>query len=445
MGRRCRTKNGSGNSNCLASKKGIPLYIKQKVFLLEFMEDQKLIPHLFRTEYQNIVSVLSYTFGIRQIEIAEDIVSDTFLSATETWSLKGTPDNPRAWLYAVARNKIRNHLKRNLLFEQNISKDLMHSAETSEEFELDMSVKNITDSQLAMIFTVCNEVNSVEAQVALALNLLCGFGIQEIADAFLTNKEVVYKRISRAKDKLKEANIKIKDPDPGQITEKLDTVLMTVYLTFSEGYYSTSQNTTLRKDFCTEAMRLCLLLIDNPSTNTPAARALYALMCFHASRFDARENEGGETILYQEQDDSLWDESLIEKGKLYLNSASTGDRVTKYHLEAGIAYWHTMKQDSPEKWQNILELYNHLLVLEYSPIAALNRTFALSKTHGRKSAIIEAEKLKLIDNPLYFTLLGNLYTDLDPQVALQNFQTALELTTSHAGRSTIIKNIERLK
>ncbi|MBA4053468.1 MAG: RNA polymerase subunit sigma [Marivirga sp.] len=408
------------------------------------MEDQ-LIPHLFRTEYQNMVSVLSYTFGIRHIEIAEDIVSDTFLSATETWSLKGTPDNPRAWLYAVAKNKIKNYLKRNLLFEQNISKELKHNAETSEEFELDMSVKNITDSQLAMIFTVCNEVNSVEAQVALALNLLCGFGIQEIADAFLTNKEVVYKRINRAKEKLKEADIKIQHPRTDEIAERLDTVLMTLYLTFSEGYYSTSQNTTLRKDFCTEAMRLNFLLIDNPATNSPAARALYALMCFHASRFDARENESGETILYHEQDDSIWDEGLIEKGTYYLNSASTGDRVTKYHLEAGIAYWHTLKQDSPEKWQNILDLYNHLLILEYSPIAALNRTFALGKAHGKKEAIIEAEKLQLTENPFYYTLLGNLYSELDNQVAKQHFETALKLTTSTGNRATIIKNIERLR
>lgn len=409
------------------------------------MEDQNLIPHLFRTEYRNIVSVLSYTFGIRHIEIAEDIVSDTFLSATEVWSLKGTPDNPRAWLYAVAKNKIKNYLKRNLLFEQNISKDLMYNAGTSEEFELDMSVKNITDSQLAMIFAVCNEVNSVEAQVSLALNLLCGFGTQEIADAFLTNKEVVYKRVNRAKLKLKEADVNIRHPNPHEITERLDTVMMTLYLMFSEGYYSTSQNTTLRKDFCAEAMRLNFLLIENDVTNTPPVRALYALMCFHASRFDARENESGETILYHEQDHSLWDEELIKKGAYYLNSASIGDHVAKYHLEAGIAYWHTIKQDSPEKWYNILDLYSHLLVLEYSPIAALNRTFALAKTNGKKAAIVEAEKLKLTESPFYHTLLGNLYSDLDNQVARQHFETALTLTTSPAARATIIKNIDRLK
>lgn len=408
------------------------------------MNDQALLPHLFRTEYRNIVSVLSYRFGIKHIEVAEDIVSDTFLSATEFWSLQGVPDNPRAWLYAVAKNKTKNYLKRNLLFEQKISSDLKQDSQTSEEIELDLSVRNIADSQLAMIFTVCNPVNSYEAQIALALNLLCGFGVQEIADAFLTNKEVVYKRINRAKEKLQEADIKINQPTTVEITERLDAVLRTLYLMFSEGYYSTSQHTTLREDLCQEAMRLNYLLIENDATSTPAAKALYALMCFHASRFKARSNESGETILYHDQDDLLWDKELINRGTYFLNNASTGNTISKYHLEAGIGYWHTQKQDTPEKWENILSLYNHLLILEYSPVAALNRTFALAKTNGKQEAIREAEKLKLTDNPFYYTLLGNLYTDVDNDKAIQHFQKALTLTRSPADKATIIKSIERI-
>jgi RNA polymerase sigma factor (sigma-70 family) len=409
------------------------------------MEEKQLLPHLFRTEYRKIVSVLCYLFGIDNIEIAEDITSDTFLAATELWSLKGIPENPTAWLYTVAKNKTKNYLKRNALFEQKLSVEIKHTATKSEEIEIDLSHKNITDSQLAMIFTVCNPANSNEAQIALALNLLCGFGIQEISDAFLTNKEVIYKRINRAKEKLKEAQIKIEQPSVSEINNRLETVLTTLYLLFSEGYYSTSQNTILRKDLCAEAMRLTFLLIENQTTNTPAVNALLSLMCFHSSRFDARTNQNGETILYHDQDETLWNQELIEKGTHYLTQASTGNTLSKYHLEAGIAYWHTQKEDTPEKWQNILQLYNHLLILEYSPIAALNRTYALAKTHGKKEAIIEAEKLKLIDNPFYYSLLGNLYTDLDTKKAILHFEKALQITHAPADKKLLTKIISELQ
>lgn len=409
------------------------------------MEESQLLPNLFRTEYRKIVSVLCYLFGIDNIEIAEDITSDTFLAATETWSIKGIPENPTAWLYTVAKNKTKNYLKRDAIFEQKLAVEIKHTANKSEEIEIDLSNKNINDSQLAMIFTVCNPVNSAKAQIALALNLLCGFGIQEISDGFLTNKEVIYKRINRAKEKLKEANIKIEQPTIAEITDRLETVLMTLYLLFSEGYYSTSQNTILRKDLCAEAMRLTFLLIENPTTNLPAVNALLSLMCFHSSRFDARTNENGETILYQDQDESLWNQELIEKGQYYLIQASTGNTLSKYHLEASIAYWHTQKEDTPEKWQNILQLYNYLLFLEYSPIAALNRTFALAKTNGKKEAIIEAEKLNLTQNPFYYSLLGNLYTDIDNKKAIENYEKALQITNSPADKETIIKNINSIK
>lgn len=409
------------------------------------MQPKELLPHLFRTEYRKIAAVLCRLFGIEHIEIAEDIVSDTFLSATENWSLKGLPDNPTAWLYTVAKNKTKNYLKRDTIFKQKLSPEIQYTTDSTGEIEIDLSTKNIEDSQLAMIFTVCNPVISTESQVALALNLLCGFGIQEITDAFLANKEVIYKRINRAKEKLKEAGIQVKQPSLNEIGSRLETVLTTIYLLFSEGYYSTSQNITLRQDLCAEAMRFNYLLIENLATNTPAVNALFALMCFHASRFEARTNDDGAMILYEDQDESLWDRDLINKGLYYLSQASTGTIITKYHLEAGIAYWHTIKEDSPEKWDNILELYNNLLIMEYSPIAALNRTFALAKVYGKAAAIAEAEKLNLSNNHFYYSLLGNLYTDIDNQKALQHYETAVRLATSANDKATMAGNIERIK
>jgi RNA polymerase sigma-70 factor (ECF subfamily) len=382
----------------------MPLYVCKGIFKA-YMEERELLPHLFRTEHRKIVSVLCYLFGIAQIEIAEDIVSDTFLTATELWSIMGVPENPTAWLYTVAKNKTKNHLKRHTFFEQKLSVDIKYSTPKVADLEIDLSTKNIGDSQLAMIFTVCDPCLSHESQIALALNLLCGFGIQEIADAFLTNKEVIYKRLKRAKEKLKEENIKIKQPTLSQINNRLEVVLTTLYLLFSEGYYSTSQNTVLRKDLCAEAMRLTYLLIDNPTTNTPAVNALLALMCFHSSRFEARTDHNGEIILYEDQDETLWSQELIEQGTYFLRCAATGNILSKYHLEAGIAYWHTQKEDSLEKWDSILQLYNQLLIMEYSPIAALNRTFALAKTGGKQQAILGGET-KPVWQPFLLFLIG---------------------------------------
>ena len=409
------------------------------------MKEQELIPHLFRTEYRNIVSVLCYRFGIEHIEIAEDIVSDTFLSATELWSLKGLPGNPTGWLYTVAQNKTKNHLKRNTLFDQKISTELRQTTSELIEMEIDLSRKNIADSQLAMMFTVCHPGISADSQIALALNLLCGFGIQEIADAFLTNKEVVYKRINRAKEKLKADQIQIVQPSVAHISSHLETVLKTIYLLFSEGHYSISTHTVLRQDVCEEAMRLNQMLIENPATSSPSAKALQALMYFHASRFPARIADNGDAILYHDQDQSLWNRDLIAKGTLLLNGAATGSQLSRYHMEAGIAYWHTQKEDTAEKWEAILDLYNMLLILEYSPIAALNRTYALGKVRGKQVAIAEAEKLQLIDNSFYYSLLGSLYTDINSAKALENYQSALKFSSSAADQKTINKHIFKIR
>jgi len=403
-----------------------------------------LIPQLFRSEYRKLVSVLSYRFGMEHIEAAEDIVSDTFLSATESWAIKGIPENPTAWLYTVAKNKARNYLNRNNLFDAKITPVLQSESSRGEEVDLDFSEKNISDSQLAMIFTICNPVISGHLQISLALNLLCGFGIQEIADAFLTNKETVYKRLQRAKEKLKIANIRIQQPKRAEITDRLETVLTTIYLLFSEGYYSTSQHTVLRKEFCEEAIRLNYLLTENPLTDLPNSSALLSLMCFHASRFDARTGSNGEMILYQDQDERLWNLEMIEKGIFFLNRASEGNKVSHFHLEAAIAYWHTKKTDTKEKWEQILQLYNSLLILKFSPLAALNRTYALSKTEGKAVAIAEAEKLNLSDNQFYYVLLGNLYSEIDNKKALSNFSAALSLATGEADRKTIERYIAEL-
>lgn len=409
------------------------------------MNENELISQLFKTEYRKIISVLCKLFGVAHIEIAEDISNDTFLLASETWKLKGIPENPTAWLYTVAKNKTKDYFKRHKNFKENIIVDLQKNQINFEEIEVDLSIKNISDSQLRMMFTICNPVIPVESQIGLALRILCGFGISEIAEAFLSNKETVNKRLFRAKEKLRIENIKIELPNNSEINNRLKTVLTTLYLLFNEGYYSKTQSKTLNKELCLEAMRLNYLLLENESTNIPIVNALMSLMCFHSSRFDARTSEKGDTILYEEQDRNLWNNELIAKGNYFLIESAKGQEITKYHLEASIAYWHCTKLETKDKWQNILQLYNKLLLIDYSPIVALNRTYALSKANGKKVAIIEAEKLHLKDNHLYFSFLGSLYTKIDNSKAVENYQKALSLATTTADKATIQNKLNKLK
>lgn len=404
----------------------------------------ELIPQLFRAEYSKITSVLCKLFGFDYIEIAEDIAGDTFLLAAETWETKGVPDNPVAWLYAVAKNKAKDYMKRSNIFFQKVSPEIQKSNDLIQEIEVDLSLKNINDSQLQMMFAICNPLIPVEAQIGLSLRILCGFGIEEIASAFLTNKETINKRLYRAKEKLRQEKVKIEFPAKAEIDRRLESVLTTLYLLFNEGYYSLSQNKTLRKGLCLEAMRLNYLLAENDCADKPAVYALLSLMCFHSSRFDARINANGETVLYDEQDTALWNRELILQGEFFLNKAAKGNKLTKYHLEAAIAYWHTNKQESKAKWDNILQLYNKLLIIEYSPIAALNRTYALAKANSKTEAIIEAEKLKLTTNHLYYSLLGYLYTDVDNEVALGHLKTALNLARSDTDKKMIMRKIGKI-
>jgi RNA polymerase sigma factor (sigma-70 family) len=407
------------------------------------MNEKELIPHLFRTEYSRIVAVLCKRFGFDRIEVAEDIASEAFLAALNTWTYNGIPENPAAWLYTVAKNKATNFFQRENVFKDKIIPELATTSTTRPEVVIDLSETNIADSQLQMLFAICHPVLPAESQIGLALRILCGFGIEEIANAFLSNNETINKRLLRAKEKLRAEKIEIVFPAEDEVLRRLEQVMTTLYLLFNEGYYSQSQDSIVREDLCLEAMRLTHLLLDYESTNLPQVNALMALMCFHASRLEARKSPEGKIILYEDQDQCLWNQELIHKGAFYLKKASEGSTITKYHIEASIAYWHTVNSDM-EKWENILHLYNQLLVLEYSPLAALNRTIALAKVKGVMEAIAEAEKLKLINNHFYYVLLGDLYRDIDADKSKMNLEKAYSLASTHPERLLIRQKLEAL-
>ncbi len=388
---------------------------------------------------------MSKLFGLQYIEVAEDIVSQTFLIAAETWDKKGIPENPTGWLYTVAKHEAHHYFKRNKILKEKIVPELKNTQfEKFEMLDLNFSNENIKDSQLQMMFAICNPATAHEAQIGLALRILCGFSIDEIAEAFFTNKETINKRLFRAKEKLRSEKIKLEIPHDNEIKDRLDNVLHIIYLLFNEGYYSITQNQVLRKELCLEALRLGIMLTEYDKTNLPKTNALIALMCFHSSRFAARQGPDNSQVLYEQQDKELWDKNLINQGVYFLHNSARGEEVSSYHLEARIADMHCLQDNEIEKWEKILQLYNQLLQINYSPSVALNRTYALYKVKGAETALVEAEKLKLENNHFYFTLLGELYKNTDSEKAKINFLKAHALAKSQSDKETLLRKISSL-
>jgi RNA polymerase sigma factor (sigma-70 family) len=409
------------------------------------MQNDNYLKELFQREFAKMVAVISSLFGLEHIELAEDIVSETFLTAAESWGMKGMPPNPTAWLYTVAKQKTLYHFRRDKIFQQKVLPALSsQKVETTELDELNFLEQHIKDSQLQMIFAICTPVIASEAQIGLALRILCGFGIDEIAEAFLSSKETINKRLFRAREKLRSEKVQLEFPPEDKVSERLDNVLHIIYLLFNEGYYSMTQNEILRKDLCVEAMKLGTFLTEYERTNQPKTNALLALMCFHASRFNARQTSDGDIILYEDQDRNKWDTELIRQGIHFLDLSASGNELSSYHLEARIACWHCIKEDSPEKWEEILSLYDKLRTINFSPAVVLNRLYALYKARGSDIALNEAEPLQMDNNHFYFILLGELFREKDPGKARLQYQKALSLSKTQIERQEIQHKIDSL-
>lgn len=337
--------------------------------------DDKQLSEIFKSEYSNLIAVLCNYYGLSDLQLAEDIVSDTFLRAMKVWSHKGIPEYPKAWLRKVAQNLLNGHYRRKKIYEEKITPEIGSGVQQIDFIEI--TDKIIEDSQLHMIFVLCDPELNREAQLCIALRVLCGFSIEEIARALLSNKETINKKIYRAKKVIKKHNRIETNLTPQQYVSRLDNVLRVIYLLFNEGYYSSVREKNIRHEICWEALRLSLFLSQQKIFPKQKIYALIALMCFHASRLDARTSGEKSDLLYHEQDKSKWNKDLIGKGNKYLNLSAAGNVVSKYHLEAAIAYWHTVETNG--KWENILQLYNKLLTIEYSPVIAMNRTYALAQ------------------------------------------------------------------
>ncbi len=407
----------------------------------------KLVDHLFRHEAGRMVSVLTRTFGTDNLGLVEDVVQDALLQAAQVWPVRGIPDNPSAWLYRAAKNRAIDVLRRNDRLVRFSDPDESSvpdpGAPLQEAIEEAWDEDVIKDDMLRMMFACCHPGIPEESQVTLILKTLCGFSASEIARAFLTSEDTISKRLYRAKEFFRQNRIEFTMPPADKLKTRSEAVLNSIYLLFNEGYNSTDSDTLVRADLMEEAMLLCKLLSENRHTQQPATFALMALMCFHTSRNEGRLTTAGEIILLAEQDRSKWNLDLIALGNKYMEKAALGDSVSKYHLEAAIAFEHcTAESFEKTNWERILELYEWLCRAFPSPISELNRAVAVMRVHGADEAlkaVIEIPRKKKLETYyLYHSLVGEIYSQLGRRAeANAEFETAITLTKSEPERKLL--------
>ena len=407
----------------------------------------QLVDHLFRHESGKMIAVLSRLLGLQNIEIAQDLVQDTLLQAMSTWGYKSIPDNPSAWLYRVAKNKAIDFLRKEKRFHV-ISPQYSYLLES--EYTLSATVNDLflenemQDSQLRMMFACCHPDIPEESQIALTLKTLCGLSVSEISKAFLTTEETIAKRIYRAKEKIKAEKIELEVPQNDELSIRVDTVLKSLYLLFNEGYKSSNPDKLIREDLCEEAMRLCFILTQHSLTALPRTKALLALMCFQASRLDARLDDKSNIILLKQQDRSKWNRSLMSKGFELMEESTEPFEVSAYHLEAAIASQHAAARSFEQtNWNSIYHLYEMLYQLQPNPVVAMNKAIASAYAINKQNALDELRQIKGLEHHhLYYASIGEIYFDLENKTeAKKFFEKALKLTSSGYEQQLLINKI----
>ena len=396
-----------------------------------------------------MLAVLVKLFGLSQVEIAEDIVQETLLSALESWKLKGVPADPRAWLYRAAKNRTIDYLRRERNFKTRIAPNFQQGSSPIETSWLDgyFLDTEIEDAQLRMMFASCHPAIPIESQLALMLRTLCGLSTQEIAAAFLLPSDSIVKRLYRAKEKIRLEKLSLEVPSGNDLLPRLDAVLHAVYLLFNEGYKSASNDEVIRRDLCVEAIRLGTLLARHSLSNQPKTHALLALMCFHAARLDTRLNPEGGIILLERQDRSAWNQQLIGLAYSHFKQSSQGEDLSAYHLEAAIASYHAVAPSFEQtNWQAIFYCYNLLYALNPSPIIALNRAIARGYAEGPVAGIEALLNITdLQQHYLYHTALGDFYTKKgDAKTAHAAYERALNLVNLSAERKVIEQKMGKI-
>lgn len=383
-----------------------------------------------------MVATLTRVFGVHNLALVEDVVQDAFCRALEVWKFRGVPDNPSAWLMATAKNRALDVL-RSQRTARKFAPGLSYLLES--EWTLTPAVDElfaadaIKDDLLRMMFSCCHPRLSEEAQVALMLNVLCGFSVDEVGNAFVSGHAASEKRIARAKNVLAGSKHLFDVAVPADFAARLPAVLRALYLLFNEGYHGASRETAIRSELCHEAMRLIAVLREHPSGSVPATHALAALMCLNAARLASRTDDAGNLKPLAEQDRASWDRNLIAKGVKFLELSATGAEITEYHIEAAIASIHSNAASMAKTdWRSIVALYDLLMAQHPSPIVALNRAIAVAQCESAERGLEEiaaiSDRARLAEYPFYFAAQGELELSRGSSVeARKHFQAALAL------------------
>jgi RNA polymerase sigma-70 factor (ECF subfamily) len=389
---------------------------------------------VFREEYARVVATLIR--DLRNIDLAEDALSDALEAALVTWPRTGVPDNPGAWLTVTARRKAIDRLRRERRHAEIVS-------QLEEEAPVDETT--IPDERLSLVFTCCHPALAPDAQVALTLKLVGGLTTAEIARAFLVSEETLAQRLVRAKSKIRAAGIPYRVPPDHLLPDRLTSALAVVYLIFNEGYSATGGDALTRPDLMAEAIRLGGILAAL-MPDEPEVLGLEALLLLQASRTQARTRADGALVLLEDQDRSLWDRDSISRGTALLDRALALQRPGPYQLQAAIAALHA-EAPSPEEtdWRQIVLLYGELGRLQPSPVVELNRAVALAMAHGPDAGLELLEGLPLERYHLFHSARADLLRRAGrPDEARAAYERAHELATNDAERAFLERRLAAL-
>jgi RNA polymerase sigma-70 factor (ECF subfamily) len=406
------------------------------------------LDRIYREEFGRILATLIRLLG--DFDIAEDAVQEAFAAALEQWPRDGLPREPRAWVVSTARHKAIDRLRRNSSFSHKREEILRHVIEqaTPESDRLDDSA--VPDERLRLIFTCCHPALAPDVQVALSLRTLCGLTTDEIARAFLVPSSTIAQRIVRAKRKIRSAMIPYEVPPDEALGERLEAVMAVVYLVFNEGYAVSCGDTLVRGDLCAEAIRLGRILCELLPQNTEA-RGLLALMLLHDGRRSARVDHGGDLVLLEDQDRSLWNREQIREGLALVEAALRAAPVGPYAIQAAIAGVHARAASPAETdWQDIAALYAYLMRLRPSPVIELNHAVAVAMADGPEQGLRLIDSLyargELGDYHLFWAARADLLRRLKQwDQAAASYREALALAKTEPERRFLTRRLAEVE
>jgi RNA polymerase sigma-70 factor (ECF subfamily) len=409
-----------------------------------------LVDHLFRHSAGQMVATLTRVFGAEHLALAEEVVQEALIAAMQQWSLRGVPENPRGWLFQVARNRALDQLRRQTTLRDREPQLVAAFRERAPEEE-PLFAHELRDDQLRMMLMCGHPSIPKESRTALTLKTVGGFSVDEIARAFLTKKETIAQRLVRAKRLIREEGIPMEMPSRAELPARLDSLLEVLYLLFNEGYGAHAGEDLVRADLCAEAIRLVRQLVDHPATSLPEAHALLSLMLLQAARLPARVDAAGELATLEEQDRASWDQHMLAEGLRELGRSASGERLTAYHVEAAIASCHAIAPSFEEtEWDSVVAHYDQLLELKPTPVVALNRAVAVAMAHGAAQGLAAVEEIAAHPSlrdylPLPATL-GELSLRAGDRVkAAEHFARALELPATMPEKRFLLRKLHGVR